>query len=251
MSARNFRSVGWVAGIAATALGCYMVNLKVASERSALEDVETKIVLAQRDIRLLQTEIGTRGRLAQLEKWNVRVLALSAPAANQFVDGGFQLATLVAPKRVIDPAAPVVLASAPAPARRPVLNDDGAVASPAIAATPSDLMHTASFKREIRDDDMTMEPKSAPQPKAAAAPKLAPSRAVTAKAAAPSGTAPVPAKKTVEKPTVTRSGGADNSVKIARTGATSAPKAKAAVPKSATAAAATAKTGPKEAKTEQ
>ena len=87
--ARSFRSVFMVASCAGAALGCYLVSLRVASERAALEGVETKIVLAQRDIRLLQTEIGTRGRLAQLERWNVKVLALSAPTADQFLEGGF------------------------------------------------------------------------------------------------------------------------------------------------------------------
>ena len=92
MSVRSFRSVFMVGGVAAAALSCYLVSLRVASERAALESVETEIVLAQRDIRLLQTEIGTRGRLAQLERWNVRVLALSAPSAEQFLQGGFELA---------------------------------------------------------------------------------------------------------------------------------------------------------------
>ena len=32
---RGFREVGWVAAVAGTALGCYMVSLKVASERAA------------------------------------------------------------------------------------------------------------------------------------------------------------------------------------------------------------------------
>jgi multidrug resistance efflux pump len=59
MSAASFRSVFMVASCAGAALGCYLVSLRVASERAALEDVETKIVLAQRDIRVLQTEIGT------------------------------------------------------------------------------------------------------------------------------------------------------------------------------------------------
>ncbi len=93
-AARSFRSVFMVASCAGAALGCYLVSLRVASERAALEEVETRIVLAQRDIRLLQTEIGTRGRLAQLERWNVKVLALSAPSADQFLEGGFQLARL-------------------------------------------------------------------------------------------------------------------------------------------------------------
>ena len=230
MSARSFRSVGWVAGIAATALGCYMVNLKVASERASLEDVETRIVLAERDIRLLQTEIGTRGRLAQLEKWNVRVLALSAPAANQFVDGSFQLATLVAPKKVIDPAAPIVLASAPAPERKPALDSDGPVASP---GSPAELMHTASLKREI------------------------PEAVDRAERALPTPKAVPPAKKSVEKPVVSRAPDADKPAKPAKTAAESAAKPakgklaeiKSAKPVAAKPAA--AKPKPKEAKTEQ
>lgn len=177
MSARSFRSVGWVAGIAATALGCYMVNLKVASERAALEDVETRIVLAERDIRLLQTEIGTRGRLAQLEKWNVKVLALSAPAANQFMDGSFQLATLVAPKPVLDPAAPMVLASADVPERRPVLDSDGPQVAPAPTGSAASLLHTASLKRQTVPAPFVAPPQPVakraqkPQPTAAAAKK--------------------------------------------------------------------------------
>ena len=106
-----------VASCAGAALGCYLVSLRVASERAALEDVETRIVLAQRDIRVLQTEIGTRGRLAQLERWNARCFALSAPAADQFLKGGFELARLAQPEHKVDFEAPVVLASAPAPAQ--------------------------------------------------------------------------------------------------------------------------------------
>src|SRR5689334_14581613 len=96
-TAKGFRSVFMAGAVASAALCCYLVSLRVASERAALESVETKIVLAQRDIRLLETEIGTRGRLAQLERWNVRAIRLSAPTADQFVDSGFQLATLVKP----------------------------------------------------------------------------------------------------------------------------------------------------------
>ena len=145
---RGFREVGWVAAVAGTALGCYMVSLKVASERAALEQVENRIVLAQRDIRVLQTEIGTRGRLEQLESWNVKVLALSAPQAQQFLEGEFQLATLATPTKKIDPSAPIVLASAPAPApQRPALADDDGGESKA-GPTARDLMQVASYKRD-------------------------------------------------------------------------------------------------------
>ena len=87
MSARSFGSLFMVASCAGAALGCYLVSLRVASERASLEDVETQIVLAQRDMRMIQTEIGTRGRLSQLERWNAGAFALSAPAADQFLEG--------------------------------------------------------------------------------------------------------------------------------------------------------------------
>src|ERR1700760_21604 len=96
-SARSFGSLFMVASCAGAALGCYLVSLRVASERAQLEDVETKIVLAQRDMRVVQTEIGTRSRLSQLERCNAGAFALSAPAADQFVKGGFELARLAQP----------------------------------------------------------------------------------------------------------------------------------------------------------
>lgn len=130
---RGFRSLAMAATCGFAALGCYLVSLRVASERAALEAVETRIVLAQRDVRLLQTEIGTRGRLSQLERWNVKVLALSAPSADQFLKGGFELARLARPDRSTAFDAPVVLAAAEAPAK-PGLGD-GAV-SDTDSATP-------------------------------------------------------------------------------------------------------------------
>jgi cytoskeletal protein RodZ len=148
MSGKSFRSVFMVASCAGAALSCYLVSLRVASERAALEEVETEIVLAQRDIRLLQTEIGTRGRLAQLERWNVKVLALSAPTADQFVNGGFELARMVAPQRKPVIEAPVVLASAPTArvAPSPVAQAPRPDTSQPAAALPVDLMHQASLK---------------------------------------------------------------------------------------------------------
>ena len=146
---RSFRSLFMVASCAGAALGCYLVSLRVASERAALESVETRIVLAQRDIRLLQTEIGTRGRLAQLERWNVKVLALSAPSADQFLSGSFELARLTQPQHKVDFQAPVVLASAPQPRKSPItepMTDDGAA-----AVAPNALLHEASLKFETRE----------------------------------------------------------------------------------------------------
>src|SRR4029077_9304300 len=116
MSGRSFRSVFMVASCAGAALGCYLVSLRVASERAQLEDVETRIVVAERDMRVLQTEIGTRGRLSQLERWNAGAFALSAPAADQFLKGSFELARLAQTDHKNYFQATGMLASAPAPA---------------------------------------------------------------------------------------------------------------------------------------
>ncbi|HEU5481528.1 MAG TPA: hypothetical protein VFU80_00335 [Sphingomicrobium sp.] len=151
MSVRSFHSVFMASAVAGAALGCYLISLRVASERAALEEVESRIVLAQRDIRLLQTEIGTRARLAQLERWNVRVLSLSAPTADQILGDKFQLARLIAPQRKPALEAPVILATAPAPAPQQPLEAlpqaDGA------PAPVGEFLHEASVKmppREIR-----------------------------------------------------------------------------------------------------
>jgi hypothetical protein len=142
-----------VASCAGAALSCYLVSLRVASERAALEDVEAKIVVAQGDMRVLQTEIGTRGRLSQLERWNAGAFALSAPAADQILKGSFELAQLARPEHRVDFQAPVVLASAPAPEPRTELGaPETEVSAPAAAPAPKDLLHEASLKTETRED---------------------------------------------------------------------------------------------------
>ena len=152
MSGRSFGSLFMVASCAGAALGCYLVSLRVASERSALEDVEARIVLTQQDLRMLQTEIGTRGRLSQLERWNAGAFELSAPGANQFLQGSFELAKLTQPQHKVDFQAPVVLASAPAPEpQKAPIGEPATDESGAPAITPIGLLHQASLKTETRE----------------------------------------------------------------------------------------------------
>lgn len=94
MIAQRFRPVGWVAGIAAAACILYLISLQVATQRGRLEEIDRKIAMTKRDIRQLQTELGTRASLRQLERWNSDVLALSAPKANQYLRDEAALATL-------------------------------------------------------------------------------------------------------------------------------------------------------------
>jgi hypothetical protein len=173
MSIRSFHSVYMTGAVAGAALGCYLVSLRVASERAAIEGVETEIVSTQRDIRMLQTEIGTRGRLGQLEQWNASALALSAPSANQFVEDGFQLARLIKPEPKVTIEAPVVLASAPAPQPHSALEEPVEV-----AADPGEvgLLHQASFKVAVAPER--------PAPKPAATRQISKAEAASAKPAA-------------------------------------------------------------------
>lgn len=112
MSARGFKPVAWVAAVGGAALGCYMVSLNVAAERADVLQLERQIAAAKSDIRSLQTELGTRGRLSQLEQWNAEVLALSAPTTAQFVDSEVQLARFERKDPTIEEQAKVRLASA-------------------------------------------------------------------------------------------------------------------------------------------
>jgi hypothetical protein len=207
MSARGFGSVLWAGAVAGAALGFYLVSLRVASERSALEDVETEIAMAQRDIRLLQTEIGTRGRLAQLERWNVRFIRLSAPSAEQFVDGGFQLATLVkpAPKPAIE--APVILASArvEAPSQPRLTGDAGDMETPPASRSASEMIHVASYSVPDRQTAPVAAASKAPKPTTAApkpakpAPATKPVKTATADPLAPLSSAAPKAKGSAPK----------------------------------------------------
>ena len=213
MSARGFGSVLWAGAVAGAALGFYLVSLNVASERAELEEVETRIALAQRDIRLLQTEIGTRGRLAQLERWNVKFIRLSAPTADQFVDGGFQLATMVAPPKKPAIEAPVVLASAPVgqqmPAQ-PALAGDAPESAPRSA---SDMVHVASYSLPQKPAATGLQSVTPPPSKPDVAVTTKPAKPAaatkTAKAAMADPLAPLPTAKPKAKggaPTVSAGG---------------------------------------------
>jgi type II secretory pathway pseudopilin PulG len=116
MIAQRFKAVGWVAMVAIAATMLYLISLQVAVERGKLEAVEVQINAAQREVRQLQTEMGTRASMRQLERWNGEVLALSAPKATQFVNNGAQLVALdLDAKRDAPNAPPPMMASVAVP----------------------------------------------------------------------------------------------------------------------------------------
>jgi hypothetical protein len=147
---RGFGSVAWVAAVGGAALGCYILSLQVATERSDLAKVEARIIAAKQQIRSLQTELGTRGRLSQLEQWNTDVLALSAPASGQFLQDEFTLARLSTHEQTVDEKEQVRLASAEsdgaaAPVQDPKIVRSASAPAPAAEPVQPAIVHRASF----------------------------------------------------------------------------------------------------------
>ena len=150
MIAHKFRPVVWVVGCAFAATALDTVSLGVASERTRMEDLDQQIAMTQRDIRQLQTEMGTRASLRQLERWNVEALALSAPKAGQFratesalksIDGGTLPADGFTPP-------PVMVAAASRPATAPAAPAEQkiAMASAPAASAPASTSKAVSSK---------------------------------------------------------------------------------------------------------
>jgi len=169
MIARGFRPVVWVFMIGLAVLGCYMLNLRVASERAELAKLDRRIVATQQGIRALQTEVGTRSRIPQLEEWNNDVLALAAPASGQYLQQNVSLARFDTRQPQLSDQAEVRLASAetgdvpaPAPVQTATPAPQRAIAVPA----------PVNARPEVRRASLLIAPE-APAP---AKPRAAPDR---------------------------------------------------------------------------
>lgn len=194
MIVQSFRSVMWVGAVAGAALSCYMVSLRVASERAALERVESRILMAKRDIRSLDTELSTRGRLRQLERWNVDVLALSPPTEGQFLTGEVQLASLSAPSRDMV-AGPVMLASAEV--RKPKAKRGEPLPTDAAPRTRNPLLVQASAPKSVLADRVSdTDEADRPEPRAR---KKAEAKSLNKPAPAKKNAPPKTAKADVKK----------------------------------------------------
>jgi cell division protein FtsB len=148
MIARGFRPVAWVGAVGGAALSCYMLSLNVAAERAELASIERRIIAAKQEIRSLQTELGTRGRMAQLEHWNAEVLALSAPTSAQFLGDQMMLARFDQRERTIDERAKVQMASvdtAETAPERKIAPADYEAAAAAAAEEPQALVRRAAY----------------------------------------------------------------------------------------------------------
>lgn len=150
----RLKGLGWLAIAVIVALGFYLVSLQVSVERKKLEHVNRQIAAAEDDIRSLQTEFQTRANLAQLERWNGDVLALTAPTAAQYMQSGQALAALgssdmpggaeVQMASLVIPTLPVAL---PPPDAAPALDQASAARQPVMAAAATSAPATAAPAR--------------------------------------------------------------------------------------------------------
>jgi hypothetical protein len=148
----RFRSMGLAAGAAASVLSCYMVSLRVARERGEVQRIEQQIAATHRDIRDLQTELGTRGRMRQLERWNSDVLALTAPGAAQYLSGSVELASYQ-PVTVEAPATETTAVAAAAEPAAPAKAIPAVEVKPAAASEPRLVLASYTPKAATKKDD--------------------------------------------------------------------------------------------------
>ena len=131
MAVQGFKGLGWFLCGVIVAPACYMVNSHGAAERGKLDAMKAALIQAQKDIRGLETEFDTRANLAQLQRWNGDVLAMAAPAPQQYLASEEALADLDKPAEVqmaslvipagarVEPAAAVVVTAAAEPVHSP------------------------------------------------------------------------------------------------------------------------------------
>jgi hypothetical protein len=147
MIAARFRLVGWVAGCAGAALVCYMASQSVAAERSALTKVDSQIADTKADIARLDTEITARSRAGQVEHWN-GVLALQAARPVQYVQSGFQLASLAGGRHLpLDPQVTGQAAVQAASLQVPAKPAAAPVAPEGSPEVPTPTLRTATLVR--------------------------------------------------------------------------------------------------------
>ncbi|WP_326524771.1 hypothetical protein [Sphingomonas sp.] len=142
MATSRFKGFGWLLGIAIVTPACYMVSSMVAAERGRVQAVELAILDAKRDIRALETEFDTRASLAQLERWNGDVLALSAPRPEQYLPTGMVLASLrpfegVRSAGLVVPSATDVAQAVVKPVVQPAVQITTPAVNPIEARTPA------------------------------------------------------------------------------------------------------------------
>jgi hypothetical protein len=154
---KRLQNILWILIVAFGALSAYLISLRVATERNAVQALDRRIHHARADIRYLETEFEARSNMRQLEQWNNRDYRYVAPNAGQYLPDERSLASLDGVETNGDTyvAPPVMMAMA-----------DTNVQSPAAAAADT----ASPAPAQIRDDETIIRAASAPRPAPRAAP---------------------------------------------------------------------------------
>jgi hypothetical protein len=148
MAVQGFKGLGWFLCGVVVAPACYLVNSHGAAEQAKLNATKTAIVQAQKDIRGLETEFNTRANMAQLERWNGEVLALAAPAPQQYLASETALASLGQPEQGAD----IQVAALVVPTAAPTIQTAPAAVAPALNRVQSASASAASPKSVAQQD---------------------------------------------------------------------------------------------------
>ena len=148
---KRLQNILWILIVAFGALSAYLISLRVATERNAVQALDRRIHHARADIRYLETEFEARSNMRQLEQWNNRDYRYVAPNAGQYLPDERSLASLDGVETNGDTyvAPPVMMAMA-----------DTNVQSPAAAAADT----ASPAPAQIRDDETIIRAASAPRP---------------------------------------------------------------------------------------
>lgn len=191
---KRLQNILWILIVAFGALSAYLISLRVATERNAVQALERRIYHTRADIRYLETEFEARANMRQLEQWNARDYRYVAPKAVQYLPDERALASLdrietngdsyVAPPVMMamadaedaSPDAAAAAAASPAPAQ--IRGDETVIRAASAKAVPvqskpapvkDDAPRSAAPARLAKAD----QPAAAPDPVARRAARMA------------------------------------------------------------------------------
>jgi hypothetical protein len=114
---KRLKNILWILIVAFGALTAYLISLRVATERNAVQALDRRIAHVRGDIRYLETEFEARANMRQLERWNADDYRYVVPKATQYLPDERSLASLdgVETNGELYVAPPVMMAMAESP----------------------------------------------------------------------------------------------------------------------------------------
>lgn len=151
VSARRFRSIGWIALLLVCAALVMVLAFRVNALRSQVHRTELKIISLRKEKLYLETEVETRANQQQLKLWNDVEFGYVAPSASQYLANERQLAAFAKPEGP-DAPEPIRVASA----------DDAVAAEAAFPSVIAGLAGAADLSAPASKADAGDKPAARP-----------------------------------------------------------------------------------------